>query len=103
MLYLCYIYVLRVYVLLIFIINKNKSLSLLFYISTCKRTKDLKRISPSGELKNSVSVGKFFYKANTLANVSLGYVNHVEKNSHLSHMGKPRFRALFLNDACIIW
>ena len=60
-------------------------------------------ISPSAELKNSVFVGKNFYKANTLANVSLGYVDHVEKIPHLSHMGKPRFQALFLNDACAIW
>ena len=35
--------------------------------------------SLSAELKNSVFVGKRFYKANTLANVSLGYVDHVEK------------------------
>ena len=46
---------------------------------------------------------KFFYKANTLANVSLGYVDHVEKIPHFSHMGKPRFQAFFLNDACAIW
>ena len=59
--------------------------------------------SPSAELKNSVFVGKNFYKANTLANVSLGYVDHVEKICHLSHLGKPCFQALFLNDACAIW
>ena len=59
--------------------------------------------SPSPELKNSVFVGKIFYKANALANVSLGYVDHVEKIPHLSHMGKHHFQALFLNDACAIW
>ena len=58
--------------------------------------------SPSPEL-NSVFVGKIFYKANTLANISLGYVDHVEKFPHLSHMRKHRFEALFLNDACAIW
>ena len=59
--------------------------------------------SPSPELKNSVFVGKNFYKANALANVSLGYVDHVEKIPHLSHMGKHHVQALFLNDACAIW
>ena len=59
--------------------------------------------SPSAELKNSVFVGKNFYKPNTLANVSLGYVDHVEKLPYLSQMGKPRLQALFLNDACAIW
>ena len=61
------------------------------------------RFSPSAELKNSVFVEKNFYKANALANVSLGYVDHVEKISHLFHMRKPRFQALFLNDTCAIW
>ena len=59
--------------------------------------------SPSAELKNSVFVGKKFYKGNTLANVSLGYVDHVEKIPYLSHMRKSRFQALFLNEACAIW
>ena len=63
----------------------------------------MKIYSLSAELKNSVFVGKKFYKANTLTNVSLGYVDHVEKIPHLSHMGKSHFQAFFLNDACAIW
>ena len=41
-------------------------------------------------------VEKKIYKANTLANASLGYLDHVEKITHFSHMGKPCFQALFL-------
>ena len=52
--------------------------------------------SPSPELKNSVFVGKIFYKANALANVSLGYVDHVEKIPHLPHMEK-RMRHMVKN------
>jgi len=45
-------------------------------------------------------VGKKFYKADTLHKHSLWYVEHVEKNPHISHMGKPRFQAFFHNGAC---
>ena len=41
-------------------------------------------------------VEKKIYKANTLANVSLGYVDHVEKIPHLPHMEK-RMRHMVKN------
>ena len=47
--------------------------------------------------------GKMFYKVDTLPNVSLGYVDHVEKIPHFFHTGKLRFQALFHNDASAIW
>ena len=50
----------------------------------------------SAELKNSVFLGKNFYKANTLANVSLGYVDHLEKIPYLSHMGNLVSKPFFL-------
>ena len=48
-------------------------------------------------------LGKMFYKVDTLPNVSLGYVDHVEKIPHFFHTGKLRFQALFHNDASGIW
>ena len=46
---------------------------------------------------------KTFYKVDTLPNVSVGYVDPVEKTPHFFHMGKLRFKALFHNDTCAIW
>ena len=41
-------------------------------------------------------VGKIFYKANTLANVSLGYVDHVEKIPYFPTWGNLVSKPFFL-------